>query len=409
MALDLTERDVERIAQIIGTNARYLQMLHQFSDADFAGDSQHHTLGTQPNQAAKGNHNHAKLIAANGNQVTWDGTTLSVDPTAVVGDQAFVLTGLRAKFGWDGVANCIVLSDNGTNHPIKVSTSQALTLSNAATYALQIQNTAGNLVTIGSAANGAFIQTFGGQPLYLNNAAADNPVNILAGDPTTGGSLNVRNSSVAALSRHTIVAQVVSGQTGQIFRAVDATNSTVLASLSAAGGWSATSLSISGGVNTGASIFGIVPTGQAAGVAFLLIRGSGGSPDIFQVLSTGTMANQSQTTFAGGTNTSYAIRTSNIGGIEFAIGTDANGGYIQTFGSKPLFLNNAGNAVNALTGITLGAGTGSSLQSTLWSCTGAPNTALGKVGDVAFRIDTPTTANQRIYVKTAAAVWTGVV
>jgi hypothetical protein len=37
---------------------------------------------------------------------------------------------------------------------------------------------------------------------------------------------------------------------------------------------------------------------------------------------------------------------------------------------------------------------------------GVPATGLGAVGDYYFRSDTPGTANQRIYVKTAAAVWT---
>lgn len=43
-----------------------------------------------------------------------------------------------------------------------------------------------------------------------------------------------------------------------------------------------------------------------------------------------------------------------------------------------------------------------------WGGTGAPATGLGAVGDYYFRSDTPGTANQRIYVKTAAAVWTGI-
>jgi hypothetical protein len=47
--------------------------------------------------------------------------------------------------------------------------------------------------------------------------------------------------------------------------------------------------------------------------------------------------------------------------------------------------------------------------SSLFSGTGAPATGLGAVGDYYFRTDTPSTANQRIYVKTAAAVWTGIV
>lgn len=40
---------------------------------------------------------------------------------------------------------------------------------------------------------------------------------------------------------------------------------------------------------------------------------------------------------------------------------------------------------------------------------GAPSTGLGNVGDYYFRSDTPSTSLQRIYVKTAAATWTGIV
>lgn len=40
---------------------------------------------------------------------------------------------------------------------------------------------------------------------------------------------------------------------------------------------------------------------------------------------------------------------------------------------------------------------------------GAPAAGLGAVGDYYFRTDTPTTSLQRIYVKTAAATWTGIV
>lgn len=47
--------------------------------------------------------------------------------------------------------------------------------------------------------------------------------------------------------------------------------------------------------------------------------------------------------------------------------------------------------------------------SSLFSGNGAPATGLGAIGDYYFRNDTPGTANQRIYVKTAAAVWTGIV
>jgi hypothetical protein len=44
-----------------------------------------------------------------------------------------------------------------------------------------------------------------------------------------------------------------------------------------------------------------------------------------------------------------------------------------------------------------------------WGGTGTPATGLGAVGDYYFRSDTPSTANQRIYIKTATSVWTGIV
>jgi len=48
----------------------------------------------------------------------------------------------------------------------------------------------------------------------------------------------------------------------------------------------------------------------------------------------------------------------------------------------------------------------------LWSGSGVPAAALGAVGDVYFRTDTPDTANQRIYIKSgaaAASAWKGIV
>jgi hypothetical protein len=54
-------------------------------------------------------------------------------------------------------------------------------------------------------------------------------------------------------------------------------------------------------------------------------------------------------------------------------------------------------------------GNGTTTGAKLFSGSGAPATGMGAVGDYYFRSDTPATANQRIYVKTAAAVWTGIV
>jgi len=44
--------------------------------------------------------------------------------------------------------------------------------------------------------------------------------------------------------------------------------------------------------------------------------------------------------------------------------------------------------------------------STIYSGTGAPSNTVGNVGDYYFRYDTPSTLTQRLYVKTASAVWT---
>jgi len=46
---------------------------------------------------------------------------------------------------------------------------------------------------------------------------------------------------------------------------------------------------------------------------------------------------------------------------------------------------------------------------THWSGSGAPAAGLGAVGDYYFRVDTPGVALQRIYVKTGAAIWAGIV
>ena len=50
-------------------------------------------------------------------------------------------------------------------------------------------------------------------------------------------------------------------------------------------------------------------------------------------------------TLIGSTETSYALRVRNSGGISLTLGTDAAGGYIQSFASMPLRLNGVGNNV----------------------------------------------------------------
>jgi hypothetical protein len=60
-----------------------------------------------------------------------------------------------------------------------------------------------------------------------------------------------------------------------------------------------------------------------------------------------------------------------------------------------------------LGGIRIGNST-NTLQSSLYSVVGVPPAALGINGDYAFRADTPATALQRIYVRSAGA-WVGIV
>ena len=45
----------------------------------------------------------------------------------------------------------------------------------------------------------------------------------------------------------------------------------------------------------------------------------------------------------------------------------------------------------------------------LYAGTAVPGTGIGNIGDFFFRSDTPTISLQRIYIKTAASVWTGIV
>src|SRR5215831_18568033 len=70
-------------------------------------------------------------------------------------------------------------------------------------------------------------------------------------------------------------------------------------------------------------------------------------------------------------------------------------------GAPPLASTSAG-TVTATTSLTVGT-------AVLRGGSGAPATGLGNVGDFYFRTDTPGTANQRIYIKTAAATWTALI
>jgi hypothetical protein len=52
---------------------------------------------------------------------------------------------------------------------------------------------------------------------------------------------------------------------------------------------------------------------------------------------------------------------------------------------------------------SLGGGSG------LWSGVGVPSSSLGSAGDFYFRKDTPSVANQRIYVNLGVGVWSGII
>ena len=121
-------------------------------------------------------------------------------------------------------------------------------------------------------------------------------------------------------------------------------------------------------------------------------------------------------TLTPATQTTYALGVGNVG-FELTFGTDANNAYIQTWGSKPLFLNNQGNLVvlgsgtvtselfqvygtMKVTGATTFSSTITSTQFLLSALNTAPATSssTGTLGEI--RID----ANH-IYVCTATNTW----
>jgi hypothetical protein len=68
----------------------------------------------------------------------------------------------------------------------------------------------------------------------------------------------------------------------------------------------------------------------------------------------------------------------------------------------------SGNIASPYATIGLGTPAGLSQSGSITQGSGAPSNANGNNGDYYFRTDTPGTANQRIYVK-SAGVWTGIV
>jgi hypothetical protein len=72
-------------------------------------------------------------------------------------------------------------------------------------------------------------------------------------------------------------------------------------------------------------------------------------------------------------------------------------------GSATTLAEMSGSAGYVRPGTTAGPG------SRIFSGTGAPNVSTSVAGDTYIRTDTPTTANQRIYIATASNTWTGIV
>ena len=110
----------------------------------------------------------------------------------------------------------------------------------------------------------------------------------------------------------------------------------------------------------------------------------------------------SNPTYRGSIFPNAVDQITNAPSQELADAVMATQGYL--LGSMPVVFNGPVASSNAIK-----PGNGTVPGGSLWSGSGAPATGLGSIGDYYFRTDTPSTANQRIYVKTAAAVWTGIV
>jgi hypothetical protein len=82
------------------------------------------------------------------------------------------------------------------------------------------------------------------------------------------------------------------------------------------------------------------------------------------------------------------------------------------FGAFPYdvaLTHDASGIVGVAGGLRLGTGFATTVAgSRLWSGSGAPSITASAAGDFYFRTDTPTTANQRLYIATAVNTWTGI-
>lgn len=104
----------------------------------------------------------------------------------------------------------------------------------------------------------------------------------------------------------------------------------------------------------------------------------------------------------GANGTAFRVNTnSNPHSVQVAASSQLQG-YIGAFATETFRLDAAIGAIQP--------GTPTGRGGKIYSGSGAPGTITGSAaGDFYFRTDTPTTANQRIYVATAANTWTGIV
>lgn len=94
------------------------------------------------------------------------------------------------------------------------------------------------------------------------------------------------------------------------------------------------------------------------------------------------------------------------GGAGFGV-SDATGGVVAWFYGTASKLTTMAGGLQLTAAIQPGTPAGATQAGQIFQGSGAPNNANGNNGDSYFRTDTPGTANQRLYVKSAGA-WTGI-
>lgn len=115
--------------------------------------------------------------------------------------------------------------------------------------------------------------------------------------------------------------------------------------------------------------------------------------------------------------TGIGLENTSVGGRRYAIYSSGSANGIgagtltvidDTAAANRLSLDSSGNFSVLTGGLRPATPAGASQTGNLWAGSGAPSNTNGANGDYYFRTDTPGTANQRIYVKSAGA-WVGIV